>query len=198
MSRRLGWAAVAVCAVAAISVLVLKVSVGVVGFTRPDRSKVIRYLPGTDCPDGLARCDDGTVKASRLAVLPAGCRTADGPCRCPWDVLGSCRAGCVAEGAELVIEPSLALAQLCTPQPDAGALVSLPRALGLAPSDERPERDRSCEEGEAFRCVGGDIVSCSERRTVASCVHGCYRDEAAVEDDTNLSREQAYALLCSR
>jgi hypothetical protein len=145
-------------------------------------------LVGTDCPDGLARCDEGSVRVSRLAVLPPHCQGPEGTCQCPWEVVGACSTGCVAEGVELAVERGSAVTQLCAAG-DGGVLVLAAPTTGPAPS---------CDEGEAFRCVGGDIVACTERHVVGRCLRGCYREGASLDGDTSLPREKAYALLCSR
>jgi hypothetical protein len=150
----------------------------------------IPSLEGTDCPDGLARCDEGTVRVSRLAVLPPHCTAPDGPCRCPWDAVAACHTGCVAEGVELVVESASASAQLCAPDHDSGALLTTAApTAGPVPS---------CDEGDAFRCVAGDIVACSERRILARCARGCYLEGATLDSEPSLQREAVYALLCSR
>jgi hypothetical protein len=95
----------------------------------------------------------------------------------------------VADGVELAVERGSALHQLCGPEGEAGVLLFAAPTPGPAPS---------CDEGEAFRCVAGDIVACAERRVLARCPRGCFREGASVDVETSLPREKAFALLCLR
>jgi hypothetical protein len=169
-------------------------------------------LGATDCPDGLARCEEGTVSASRLATLPSSRMPCPGPaaeCVCPWDPVGECGAGCAADGAEIVVERGLAVAQLCAPAPDAGSfampvvpaatppLATTPPPAGAAPAAARGEPDRPCEEGDRYRCSDGRVVECASGRALARCVRGCFSEGTSIDDD-DVSREAAFAILCSR
>jgi hypothetical protein len=80
-----------------------------------------------------------------------------------------------------VLEPDVATAQLCAPP--AGAVLAVP-----APADAGLAR---CDEGEAFRCTGSVVVKCGAKA-------GCVEDGMGVGDDTLVSREAAFAILCSR
>ena len=150
----------------------------------------LRPLPlnAADCPDGLAKCEQGVVYASRLATIPQPCGTPAAPCACPWDRLAECPHGCVADGVELVVEREPAKAQLCAPTRDNGPLVR-PPPPGAAPPP--------CEEGERYRCATGLVVECVSGLAVGQCLRGCFAEGAAVDDD-GVSREAAFAMLCSR
>lgn len=148
-----------------------------------------------DCPDGLARCSEGSIEASRLASIPRPCGGPEGACACPWDIVGWCDHGCAAEGFELVMGPREAAVQLCAVTP--GDVVV--RAPDL--HDTRSVDDAVCEEGQLFRCDAGAVVDCAARAVVASCVHGCVKGAEALEDGIGqhpLTREAAFAILCSR
>src|SRR5579883_2828131 len=138
-------------------------------------------VPAVDCPDGLARCEAGEVLVSRLAAIPQPCKGTPKDCTCPWDRIGTCpgvsegAGGCVAEGAEVVVERSRAVAQLCVPSRDAGPLSAAP-APGALPTT-------SCDEGDLYKCAGGAVVACSGNALVAQCVRGCAAEGAGVDDD---------------
>jgi hypothetical protein len=54
-----------------------------------------------------------------------------------------------------------------------------------------------CEEGERWRCARDRIVDCSSGLIVGQCLRGCLGDGESIEDD-GVSREAAFAILCSR
>jgi hypothetical protein len=143
--------------------------------------------PAVDCPDGLARCEQGSVSASRLASIPQPCTATAQACTCPWDVVGECRNGCVVEGVDVVVDRSVAQAQLCAPERDASTSVM---AAVAEPAAAR------CEEGEVFACRRGAVIDCAGHRQYA-CPRGCFRDGASLDSD-GVSREAAFAILCSR
>jgi hypothetical protein len=145
-------------------------------------------LWAVDCPDGLARCSGGIVEASRLATIAQPCKGSAESCKCPWERVGECDQGCVADEVDVVVERDVALRQLCALPPGAGAVA---RSL----SSRSPA---ACDEDELYRCVDGSIVACDERAFVAACARGCVRDSASLERDTPVSREAAFAILCSR
>jgi hypothetical protein len=128
-------------------------------------------LSGSDCSDGLLRCVDGRVEASRAAHLPEPCdpaaRPEGDPCACPYDLVLTCALGCAAEGMDVIGAPTDAgAAQLCRP--------AAPSARGLGPSDVvAPE---ICAE-EGYRCADGIVRMCARRgqpsRPTARCVNGC-------------------------
>ncbi len=151
--------------------------------------QALRTLGAVDCPDGLARCEAATVSVSRLATVPRSCAGPASACTCPWTAIGDCPGGCVADGVELVVEAPRAMAQLCAPPADAGP------PAGPWPGGVVPALD--CDEGDSFRCTGGAVIDCRKRTPVGQCLRGCYREGASLPDD-RLSRETAFALLCSR
>jgi hypothetical protein len=160
-------------------------------------------LNAVDCPDGLARCEEGVVSASRLATVPMPCRSPSADCACPWDRVGECATGCLAEGAEVVLERARATAQLCEPAPNhasfANPLGSPPAGGSPAPAevDAFGETGATCDEGDRYRCAGGRVVECASGSPVAQCVRGCSSEGASIDDDA-VSREAAFAILCSR
>lgn len=161
-------------------------------------------MPVVDCPDGLARCEAGTVSVSRLATLPLPCHGPASACECPWEATGDCPYGCAAEGVELVVEAPRALGQLCAPGPHAGifavpAMVT-PGALGPSPvgaATSTDGADTACDEGERYRCVGGRIVDCASGSIAGQCTRGCFAEATSIDDD-GIRREAAFAILCSR
>jgi hypothetical protein len=144
-------------------------------------------LGGFDCPDGLARCEQGVISVSRLATIPSPCRGSPEACRCPWDRAADCPGPCAADGVEVVVERSAA-AQLCAPQ-DGPSFVLPSRAPLPSPGP--------CEEGDRFECSSGSVVECASNSIAGTCLRGCQRDGGAVDDD-RVNREAAFAILCSR
>ncbi len=153
-------------------------------------AKSLRDLQGVDCPDGLARCEAGSVSVSRLATLPSTCASSPQGCVCPWDAVGECSNGCVDEGVVLAVERSLATVQLCVASSDAG-LPAVPWAGSVLPPT-------TCDDEDSYRCTGGSVVDCRSATPVGSCVRGCYRDGASLPNEATVTRERAFALLCSR
>jgi hypothetical protein len=148
--------------------------------------------PVIDCPDGLARCEEGTVSVSRLAALPVPCSGPAGSCICPWEALEPCPGPCAAEGAEIVVDRALARAQLCAPGPEAGAM-----AVPMVGPPATDDGDMPCDEGDRYRCAGGRVVECVTRAPIGRCLRGCFTDGTSIGDD-GVSREAAFAILCSR
>jgi hypothetical protein len=144
-------------------------------------------LAATDCPDGLARCEQGVISVSRLATIPAPCPGSPESCRCPWDRTIDCPNGCAADGVEVPMERDAAV-QLCMPQ--GGGLPALP-------SPAPPPAPSPCEEGDRFECRNGAIVDCAANVVLATCLRGCHREGGAIDDD-RASRVAAFAILCSR
>src|SRR5580658_3030502 len=96
------------------------------GMASPSATGVLP-VPAIDCPDGLARCEEGTVSVSRLATLSTPpCRGPASACSCPWEAVAACPDGCVADGVELVVERAHAASQLCAPGKDGGLLAVAP------------------------------------------------------------------------
>jgi hypothetical protein len=81
-----------------------------------------------------------------------------------------------------------AVTQLCAPSGDAGALMGAVRPDSVA---------TACDEGERYRCQSGAVVGCGVNATLGSCVDGCVVEGQAINDD-GVSREAAFAILCSR
>jgi hypothetical protein len=144
-------------------------------------------LGGFDCPDGLARCEEGVISVSRLATIPSPCHGPPEACRCPWDRAVDCPGACAADGVEVVIERDAA-AQLCAPK--GGPAFVLPSLTPL-PSGA------PCEEGNRFECSGSSVVECASNAIAGTCLRGCERDGGAVDDD-RVDRVAAFAILCSR
>jgi hypothetical protein len=89
----------------------------------------------------------------------------------------------------VVIDPSLALRQLCAADADAGP---------IAYDATRPLKS-TCEEGQRYRCIVGALADCAAGRTIATCIRGCVAEGAAIDDDgVPVRREAAFAILCSR
>jgi hypothetical protein len=160
-----------------------------VGEAPPPGAPASLPLRGLDCPDGLARCTDGNVEASRLAMIAQPCRGPESVCACPWEPAGVCDGRCVADGLELVIERDAAAAQLCAP---VGRAFDLPAAGDrLAPP--------GCDEGQLYRCAARVVTDCLHRRAIGSCLRGCFAEGASIEDEVGgISREAALAILCLR
>ena len=145
-------------------------------------------LNAVDCPDGLARCNDGIVEVSRLAMISQPCRGTPEQCACPWERVGECDRGCVVDGLDVIMERLKASAQLCAPEVDAGAVA---RTLAVtSPS--------GCDEEQLYRCAGGAVVACAEGAVVGMCTRGCFAEGASVGGELAVSREAAFAILCSR
>lgn len=148
-------------------------------------------VQGIDCPDGLARCVEGRVEASRLAVIPQPCRGPENHCQCPWDEVAVCDRGCTADGVELVIDKEAAARQLCQP---AGGDASFVRPASAGRRAPQP-----CDEGQLYRCFEGDIIDCVATQVAGSCIRGCFTEGASIDEASpGVSREAAYAILCSR
>jgi hypothetical protein len=144
---------------------------------------------GIDCPDGLARCRESYVEVSRLATIEQPCRGSAKQCVCPWERITWCPSGCVAERVEVVAEPDAASRQLCAPQADAGR---------IARSTGAPAPQTSCEEGQLFRCTRGVVVACRGGAPNAACLHDCFAEGAALNDDEPVTEWAATAILCAR
>jgi len=86
------------------------------------------------------------------------------------------------------MERGVALAQLCAPALDASVSRATPTRVSPF----------GCDEGQAYRCATGIVASCAANAVVGACVHGCVAEGVSVEDDIAVSREAAFAILCSR
>ncbi len=151
-------------------------------------------LFGTDCSDGLLRCVDGRIEASRAAWLPDPCgspgQEKGGACVCPWDPIGRCPNGCVADGLEVVATPDAGAAQLC--RPDA------PIARPLLPGEGGPAE--ICASG-GYACVDRIVRHCERPgqpvRMLGLCLFGCQQG-IAVESGETLNPDGLVAILCRR
>jgi hypothetical protein len=160
------------------------------GSLTPAGSPPLRVV---DCPDGLARCEEGTVLVSRLASLPMPCQGPASACECPWERAADCAGGCAAEGVEVVVDGAHAASQLCAPGGAAADGGVFATSLVAAPdASETP-----CDEGDRYRCAGGRVVDCASTVAVGRCVRGCFAEGTSIDDD-GVSREAAFAILCSR
>jgi hypothetical protein len=112
----------------------------------------------------------------------------------------------------VVVERGPAVKQLCAPV--AGAPVfAIPLAapgvpFGIVPPPSVAPRAADaagagdvpgevCDEGERYRCASGAVIECASGQAVARCVRGCFYEGTGVDDD-DVSREAAFAILCSR
>jgi hypothetical protein len=155
-------------------------------------------LNAVDCSDGVARCVDGVVQASRAFSYSVPCSGPPDRCRCPWDNLSACDRGCVAEGVEVAIARDPAPVQLCAPEaadvfarPPPGAPLEMPPGW--------------CE-GELFRCSGGVVIGCEGADAgpsapgapgaLATCLFGCAEPDMVL-DDAPVTRDAAVAILCA-
>jgi hypothetical protein len=170
-----------------------------VGGALPISGRGALPIEGLDCPDGLARCVEGTVETSRLAVIPQPCRGPESVCACPWErAASSCERGCVADGIEVVIDRAQATTQLCAPRRDANTAIAW-RAVLANPKTAPPAP--TCDEGQLYRCTAGSVVDCAAHVVLASCTRGCFADGAAIDEsapELPIAREAAFAIFCSR
>lgn len=150
-------------------------------------------LAGIDCSDGLLRCVDGQVEASRRAHLPYPCTVVDGlkrnACVCPWDPVVRCTTGCTDDGLEVIAPVSDAGAeQLCRPTSSV--------ARPLLPGDPIP--DEICGS-DGIVCVGSIVRVCDgvgrPVRPVAFCLHGC-QPAIAIDHGEPMNLDGAVSILC--
>jgi hypothetical protein len=141
-----------------------------------------------DCPDGLARCSGGVVEVSRLARITQPCKGTAEQCTCGWERVGECDRGCVVDELVAVVDRTAAFRQLCALEADAAA----PARLIAAPPASQ------CEEEDLYRCAGSAIVACADRAVVALCAKGCATEGGSLGTDVPVSREAAFAILCTR
>lgn len=155
------------------------------------------FGPAIDCPDGVARCIDGVVEASRLARIPVPCtkKETPGDCVCPWDVVADCPRGCASEGLSLVVPPERAAARLCAADPSKP--VARPAPDAIAPPG-------ACA-GEGYRCLTSLVISCSagearleagSARVLAACLRGCAHDGDSL-DFAESDADGASRILCA-
>ncbi len=153
-------------------------------------------LGGTDCSDGLLRCVEGEIEASRIAHIPSHCvKKTEGekrgsPCTCPWEVVGACTTGCVEEGLEIVASVDAGSSQLC--RPDAAVARPLLPAEGGNPI--------ICSM-EGYRCVD-EVVQLCERpgqpaQLVGKCLNGC-ATHVEVDPGETKNLNGVLSILCRR
>lgn len=154
-------------------------------------------LGGTDCSDGLLRCQHGHVEASRVAHLSASCGQGQSPekkaseCVCPWDVVASC--DCAAEGLEAVGVADGGARQLCRPrEPVARPVLRDDDASVRVCTDEGV----SCRDAFVHVC---DAPAAAER-AVAYCIFGCAPlvQIADIDDGLLKNPDGVISILCKR
>ena len=155
-------------------------------------------LAGTDCSDGLLRCRDGRVEASRMAHLPHPCGAEKSgerqpACECPWDVVATCPSGCASEELEAIGAPTDAgTAQLCRPDG--------PGARPVLPGDPVPN-EICASDGVA--CVDGIVRICAApgqpMRALATCLFGCQPHVGIdIEPGETKNPDGLVSILCQR
>lgn len=173
------------------------------GGTTPRGSSAVD-LGGTDCSDGLARCNDGQVEVSVAAHLPHPCAPgektspkAHGPCECPWRrIAGVCPRGCAKDGLEVVAEEAVAATQLCAPDPAAPVVREL-LATELTTVTICADESVSCEAGVVTVCTARGQPA----RRIAGCVHGCLAGpggSVSIDPGDLLTSDGAASILCRR
>jgi hypothetical protein len=156
--------------------------------TTTDRRSAAADLGGTDCSDGLLRCAEGRIEASRIGHVPHPCSGA--ACECPWEEIGRCTGGCIGDRIEILGDRD-AGAQLCRPvAPVARPPLPTELASGAA----------VCSE-EGFRCTEGVVVACARAgapaRRIAVCLYGCDVGVDIVHGSSATAGE-APEILCAR
>jgi hypothetical protein len=154
-------------------------------------------LSGTDCSDGLLRCQNGQVEASRIGHVPATCGQGLSPekkasaCTCPWDLVETC--ACAVEGIEIASTSDAGARQLCAPREPVARPV-------LASDDASVE---VCAE-EGIRCRDSVVRVCdgpaAASRPVAWCIFGCASGIQVLEteDGPAVNPGGAVPILCRR
>ena len=153
-----------------------------------DRRAAATDLAGTDCSDGLVRCAEGRIEASRIGHVPHPCSGA--ACECPWDEIGRCTSGCIGDRIEIVGDRD-AGTQLCRPVAPV-ARPPLPTELAAPAS--------VCSD-EGLHCVDRVVVGCSRAgaatRRIAVCLYGC---DLGVDlpHGSSATAGEAAEILCAR
>jgi len=178
------------------------------------------------CPEDLARCSAGRVRAAGRLAPETKC-SPEG-CPCPWDDLGACTYGCAVDGLELDVSRERAFKQLCAPPVGARYAIEVPPgslddaalhaqerrtpvdrvgppdagstnrpSASSVPNQERDEIvDVACEI-ERWRCDHGVVFACHGARVSRfRCLADCAEEGATVLSD--VTPEQAAMLLCRR
>lgn len=166
------------------------------GREAPIEPRPVLDLSGTDCSDGLLRCVEGEVEASRVAHLPNGCGANQNPegrlgCTCPWERVLRCGSGCVEEGLEVIAFPDAGAAQLCRPE--------TPVARPLL-ATETSTTEICANEG--FACVENIVRVCDQPgqpvRLVGKCLHGCQPGITLDHGETKNPNPGVLSILCRR
>ncbi|MDF2692756.1 MAG: hypothetical protein K0S65_1139 [Labilithrix sp.] len=157
-------------------------------------------LSGVDCSDGLLRCIDGRVEASRAAHLRCDpSKKGESACTCPWETFTRCTSGCASEGLEAIGAASDAgAAQLCRPDE--------PVARPVLPGDA-VAIDVCVNEG--VTCVDGIIRFCEAHgqpaRPIAACLNGCqshvgidFAQLAPADPGARTNPDGVVSILCRR
>jgi hypothetical protein len=158
-------------------------------------------LSGVDCSDGLLRCTEGRVEASRAAQLPSSCAdpsrsTGKNPsekgasCTCPWEPVATCPSGCVEDGLEIVGWPDAGWPQLCRPETDVARPLLAVEEQGV----------QICAR-EGYACEGGIVRLCTRPgqpvQLLAKCLYGCQPD-VEVDPGETKNLNGVLAILCRR
>jgi hypothetical protein len=159
-------------------------------------------LAGTDCSDGLVRCVEGRIEASRLAHLPHPCGSPSleegrrSECVCPWDVVATCEDGCAAEGLVAIADPDAGGRKLCAVDKAAWGAVARPPL----PGDPALLEPRICND-VALVCVDGAVRRCdgagAPEQIVAVCVQGC-DPGIAIDHGDRMIGDGVAQILCRR
>lgn len=159
-------------------------------------------LSGTDCSDGLVRCVEGRVEASRLAHLPHPCgslKEGKNECACPWDTVANCASGCADEGLVAIGDADAGTRQLCRVEPAAGGGIGAIARPPL-PGDPGLLAPRICSD-VGVACTDGMVRSCdgagAPEQVSAFCVHGC-EPGIAIDHGERMIGDGAAAILCRR
>ena len=157
-------------------------------------------LSGTDCSDGLLRCRDGRVEASRAAHLPHPCGSRKpaeqgSACDCPWDFVATCPSGCAIEGLDVFGGGGAndgGAAQLCRPD--------VPVARPFFPGDPVPNEICASEH---VACVDGIVRTCERPgqpvRPLAICLFGCQPHVGVdIEPGEPVNLDGLASILCQR
>src|SRR5262249_45819196 len=136
-------------------------------------------LSGTDCSDGLLRCEEGEVEASLAAHLPRceskGAQERNGCSGCPWQAIYRCTTGWGQEGLEVVGFADAGAGQLCRPLAPVARPSLIPSPAGSL--DAEQGRVEICAS-EGYACVDETVRLCERTgqpvRFVGRCLYGCH------------------------
>lgn len=136
------------------------------------------------CPGGIAKCSSGIVLVSK-SEKPQAC-SPEG-CRCSWNEVGRCNAGCVVEGLEVEMSREKAASQLCLDGPD----------RSVAQANDSPDSLAEACDGPGAACHEGMLASCHDDGGVTllgrcNCAAAIVFSEVAERDPAVAAR-----ILCS-